>query len=236
MKYRYFYQTKTNENRDGWIAARNRAEAYAALRKQGIRPYRVVGDDPIRWQPWALGALIVLMAALLGVFAYLLLSAPAGVGGVSSRRAQLAGDARVISEGIASDWANVFPSSLDRYLALYAQPGWIALPPPLTDEDCAAFLQAVAEPACPVTAADGAEVRQLKVIVAGMRRELEDYLKSGGTIREYVRLLDERQDEEAEFRMKALETVEGTAPSLRERVRLNMNIRLREKGLREIGG
>ena len=51
MKYQYFYQTKTNENRDGWITAKNRAEAYAALRKQGIRPYRVVGDDPVRWQP-----------------------------------------------------------------------------------------------------------------------------------------------------------------------------------------
>ena len=33
MKYQYFYQTKDNENRSGWIKARNRESAYTILRK-----------------------------------------------------------------------------------------------------------------------------------------------------------------------------------------------------------
>ena len=65
MKYQYFYQTKENENRSGWIAAKDRADAYTQLRKQGIRPYRVKGDDPVRWQPWALGATIAALALAL---------------------------------------------------------------------------------------------------------------------------------------------------------------------------
>ena len=36
MKYKYLYQTKDNENREGWIKAKDRADAYAKLRKQGV--------------------------------------------------------------------------------------------------------------------------------------------------------------------------------------------------------
>ena len=65
MKYQYFYQTKENENRSGWIKARSRENAYALLRKQGIRPYRLAGDDPVNWRPWAVAAVIVALAAAL---------------------------------------------------------------------------------------------------------------------------------------------------------------------------
>ena len=65
MKYRYFYQTKENENKEGWIKARSRENAYALLRKAGIRPYRLVGDDPLNWKPYAAGAAIVLLATAL---------------------------------------------------------------------------------------------------------------------------------------------------------------------------
>lgn len=72
MKYAYLYQDRDNNNLRGEIVARNRAEAYANLRKQGIRPYRVIGDDPWNWRPWAISAgYLVLSAALvvLGVVA-----------------------------------------------------------------------------------------------------------------------------------------------------------------------
>ena len=65
MTYQYLYQTKENENRRGEIKARNRAEAYAALRRRGIRPYRLIGDDPVNWRPWAVsGAILALVVAL----------------------------------------------------------------------------------------------------------------------------------------------------------------------------
>ena len=56
MKYRYLYQTKDNENKEGWINAKSRENAYAELRKAGIHladegwdinvPNAYYGDDP----------------------------------------------------------------------------------------------------------------------------------------------------------------------------------------------
>ena len=68
MNYKYLYQDRENVNREGQIAAKNRDEAYKLLRKQGIRPYRVIGDDPWNWRPWAISAgYVVLSAALVAV-------------------------------------------------------------------------------------------------------------------------------------------------------------------------
>ena len=68
MKYRYLYQNRENQNLEGEIVARNRDEAYRLLRKQGIRPYRVIGDDPWNWRPWAISAgYVILSAALVAV-------------------------------------------------------------------------------------------------------------------------------------------------------------------------
>ena len=72
MKYRYLYQDRDNRNLEGEIDARDRADAYLRLRKQGIRPYRVIGNDPWNWRPWAISAgYLVLSAALvvLGIVA-----------------------------------------------------------------------------------------------------------------------------------------------------------------------
>ena len=65
LKYKYLYQDKSNRNLEGEIAARNRDEAYRLLRKQGIRPYRVIGDDPWNWRPWAISVGYVILAVAL---------------------------------------------------------------------------------------------------------------------------------------------------------------------------
>ena len=68
MTYKYLYQDKANRNLEGEIVAKNRDEAYKLLRKQGIRPYRVIGDDPWNWRPWAISAgYVVLSVALIVV-------------------------------------------------------------------------------------------------------------------------------------------------------------------------
>ena len=67
LKYKYLYQDRENRNLEGEIVARNRDEAYRLLRKQGIRPYRVIGDDPWNWRPWAISAGYVLLSAALVV-------------------------------------------------------------------------------------------------------------------------------------------------------------------------
>ena len=233
MKYQYLYQTKENENREGWINARNRAEAYAALRRQGIRPYRLIGDDPVRWQPWAAGAGFLALAALATFFAYRLFIAPDPVSGPAPARRQQLEQSNVVSEGLETGWGNVFKTKLDLVLAAYAQPGWIAIPPDVTDEDLARFPE---ELSVAVEFPDGEakEVRLLRRIVLSMRQEFSDYLASGGTPKEYLAFLEERQDEELSFRRSALESVEKASPAMRERTFVNVNVRLREMGLPEL--
>jgi len=233
LKYQYLYQTKENENREGWINAKNRAEAYAALRRQGIRPYRLIGDDPVQWQPWAAGVGFVVLAAIATFFAYrLFLGAGPVPGQTPARRQQLAQSA-VVSDGLASGWSNVFSSKLDLLLAAYAQPGWIAIPPDVTDEELARFPE---EAAAPMEFPEGEpkEVRLLRRIVLSMRQEFSEYLASGGTPKDYLAFLEERQDEELSFRRSALESVEKASPAMRERTFVNVNVRLREMGLPEL--
>ena len=73
MTYKYLYQDSKNRNCEGEIKAGSREDAYRQLRKAGIRPYRLIGDDPVRWQPWAVAigyavllAAIVVLVILLG--------------------------------------------------------------------------------------------------------------------------------------------------------------------------
>ena len=68
LKYKYLYQDRENNNLEGEVVARDRDDAYRLLRKQGIRPYRVIGDDPWNWRPWAISAgYVILSAALVAV-------------------------------------------------------------------------------------------------------------------------------------------------------------------------
>lgn len=67
MKYKYLYQDRKNNNLEGEIDARSRDEAYRLLRQRGIRPYRVIGDDPWNWRPWAISAGYVVLSVALVV-------------------------------------------------------------------------------------------------------------------------------------------------------------------------
>lgn len=74
MTYKYLYQDKQNNNCEGEVKARDRADAYTILRKQGIRPYRIIGDDPWNWQPWAIGAGYAVLMAVVVVLTILLMA------------------------------------------------------------------------------------------------------------------------------------------------------------------
>ena len=69
MTYKYLYQDRENRNCEGTIKARSRDEAYALIRKQGIRPYRVIGDDPWNWRPWAVASGYLLLLLVIGYLA-----------------------------------------------------------------------------------------------------------------------------------------------------------------------
>lgn len=74
MTYKYLYQDKENRNCEGEIKARDRADAYTILRKQGIRPYRIIGDDPWNWHPWAIGAGYAVLMIVIVVLSFFLMA------------------------------------------------------------------------------------------------------------------------------------------------------------------
>ena len=74
MIYKYLYQDRENRNREGDIKARSRDEAYTLLRKQGIKPYRIIGDDPWNWRPLAISVGYVLLSAALVALGIIALS------------------------------------------------------------------------------------------------------------------------------------------------------------------
>lgn len=74
MIYKYLYQDRENRNQEGDIKARSRDEAYTLLRKQGIKPYRIIGDDPWNWRPLAISVGYVLLSAALVALGIIALS------------------------------------------------------------------------------------------------------------------------------------------------------------------
>lgn len=232
MKYQYFYQTSKNENKTGFINAKNRAEAYSLLRKNGIRPYRLKGDDPLNWQPWAVGGAFAFL--IVAFFVVLFGWNPGESHKVEGlRRQQLKGERTVISAGLETGWEKVLPTKLDCYLAAYAQPGWIALPPDYSPKEIMSFKDDLSVE-LELSPGDPEAVVLLKGIVKAMRAEFSDYISAGGSPMDYLKFLEERQDEEIAFRKHAFEAVESADKDSRARVLMNSNVRLREMGLAEL--
>ena len=232
MKYHYFYQTSKNENRDGFVKAKNRADAYAILRKQGIRPYRLLGDDPVNWQPWCVGLVFLAMVAAF-FFLLFLGNDNSFAAKMAIRRQQLVGEDAVLSKGLETGWIDYLPTSLDRYLAAYAQPGWIALPPDFTSDEISRFKDDLSVELIS-SENDPKIVALLKSIILSMRQELREYLDKGGSVVDYLKLLDERQDREISMRRQAREAVESAPESMKARLLMNHNLFLREMGLAEL--
>ena len=67
-----------------------------------------------------------------------------------------------------------------------------------------------------------------------MRAEMREYLASGGTVRDYLAFLVSRQDDESAYRAQALDSLRRTPDALRDKARINLNMRLRALGLQEI--
>ena len=204
MKYHYFYQTSKNESADGWIAAKDRNDAYAQLRKRGIKPYKLLGKNPLPWRRWALVA--VPMAALAGMSAWLAWGTKDNVAGARAEfevaRHQIYGDRSIIENGIATRWSACGLSAGEQHLARYAQPG-VAVPRVAAFGKIVAAVDESLERR--LEAADGelTEYRQIKGIVEAMKSELRRYKASGGTTESYLKRLHERQKLEIAFYLAA---------------------------------
>lgn len=202
MKYTYAYKTSDGSRHAALIEAESRDAVFETLRKDGIRPIKVVAADgsksngEIRGVRKRIVCLVVALTALGAVVAtslYNRATMPSNPPFVAGQiRRQVIGDTAVIDKGIATGWADVFPEEGERFLASFAIPGVKAgMRNTTVDELSAALGRSIAS-----TPDDGMEARQIKSMVEGMKAEARAYIAAGGTIVEYGKRLTERQDTE----------------------------------------
>lgn len=223
MKYHYYYQTRQNENREGIITAKDRNDAYSQLKKLGIKPFKLIGRDPLRWKPWAIIAVLALIAVVL---CYLLIQNAALPQKLP--RAQLYGDPATIQQLSSDGWRKTFASN-DAWFARHAIPASMC--------DCregGSTNIVLATKFLPVHRSDSPELIKMKQMVNGMKLELSDYLSGGGTISDYMLLCDERLEIERgklAIYKKGLENLSKSSPANLESLWESKNDELRDMGL-----
>ena len=231
-KFHYFYQSKENKNLDGWIVAKSRDDAYAQLRKQSIKPYKVVGKDPIAWKRWA--AIAVLAVALAGTYAWLALRSEPVAPDEQFVRHQIYGAESVVRNGMSTEWSACGLDEGERYLARYAQPGIRVAYRRRTPETASAVEAALARH-LEVEDSELLEYRQLKQIVESIKDELRAYIKSGGNVDGFLDRLQERQDQEVAYYNAANQELENAKATMPEDELYNLwaakNAELRAIGL-----
>ena len=248
MRFLYEYKTKENERRSGEIAAPSRVAVYTELKKQGIKPYKV-DLAPGFWN-WvqSLGKRTAAIALLaVGVVCLVVLwrgekdeaetfkdKATAFSDKFEDKtRRQVIGDTAIIEKGIRNGWADIFPDEGERFLASFAIPGVPAGQRNTTEEEISAALSRQIEP----TESDGIEARQIKSMVEGMKDELRDFMRNGGTIKQFGSCLVERQEAELGYynRTKSeLETLHKASTPTKELESLweKRNNELRQMGIK----
>jgi len=216
VKFTYQYRTSDNARHRGVIAAADRDAAFALLKERGIRAFSVEEAPGVfnklfgKGKRWLAIGLLAAAAAVLVVLVNrqsneLTTLTTQYASFDSGARRQLIGDPAVIELGIRTGWATVFAHEGDQFLASFAIPGVFS---GRVAVEAARLREALA---CEVghDEADSIEVRQLKHIVAEMKREINALVADGWTLDEVGDALVRRQREEVQYRERAQNEVEA---------------------------
>lgn len=239
MIFLYYYKTSDNERRDGECRASSREAVYSALRKQGIRPYKVEPKPGLLNWIAGLGkrwyAIVTLAIAVSALAAILLreerLSAVYTDKLDERTRRQIFGDQAIIDKGIRTGWRDVFEKEGDRFLASFAIPG-VHAGVRTTNVDA---LQEVMNVRVEVKDTDPMEIRQIKAMVEGMKEELRAFVADGGTIQRYGDCLVRRQETEITYYNRAKREVERLAKSGASEDEVQELLEKRNEALRRMG-
>ena len=139
-------------------------------------------------------------------------------------RTQLYGDPVVIGECVASGWTNVFSSAFDLYLCKYAIPGQNVTHARMPAE---VSLEPVA-----ILPSDFVEVARMKRMVNGIKREMQEYLNAGGTVKGFSKRLAARQRSEIMYYRRVKEELSRSSDP---KVWRDKNADLRVLGLPMVG-
>ena len=202
MRFDYEYRTSDNVRHVGVICASNRDAAFAALRKCGIRPGRMVESPGLFNKLFGKGKrwlAIAFLAMVLSVALYVVWQDGKTIRNVEDvqtyePRGQLFGDPVLLARISSDDWREVFAEAGDRFLANHAIPGrecgcrpGVRPSPEIVErlERCRTHLLAI-------PASDLEEVARIKRKVNWMKRELNEYVADGGSVKLYVERLHQR--------------------------------------------
>ena len=205
MKFVYQYRTSDNVRREGVLNAPSRELVYEILRSQGIRPSsvqlapgvfnRLMGVGK-RWL--AIGLLVVF--TIVG-WSIAFFQSKTEEQCLIEDRQQLYGDPAVLQQSFRCCWTNMFKNLGDAYLAEHAIPA--ARCRCLDRKNELSYIGQELAAGCDkmvlVGADDYPEIAKMKRMVNGMKQELSQYLKDGGSVAGYMERLDVRQAAERYF-------------------------------------
>ena len=243
MKFVYEYRTSDNVPHRGTIAASTKEAAYDTLKAQGIKPGKVWEAPGLankvlgKGKRWIAIAVLLLVATVSTVTAFHRdrktvvlqrdLQRDVEDRAIYEDRGQLYGDPTIIRDMAKDGWASVFPEVGDQLLADYAVP--CSFPTICRDlNKVIVSLESDLGRRIAIGDDDLREVAQMKRMVNAMRRELQEYVEAGGSVRGYVRKLPQRQEAELAVYEKAKQDLSRGASD--EEVRAQNN-QLRAKGL-----
>lgn len=204
MKYTYAYKTSDGMRHEASLVAKCREDVFVELRKQGIKPIKVVAADGSKANGEVRGVrkrivafVAVMVGVTVGTVAWLVGSRSGSSGAASSfetatTRRQVIGDVAIVEKGIRTGWADIFENEGERFLASFAIPGVKAGQRNTTIEEITASLSR----SVPAKENDSIEARQIKAMVEGMKEEARRYIAAGGTAVQYGKRLIERQEAE----------------------------------------
>ena len=253
MRFLYEYKTRENERRSGEITASSRSAVYTELKKQGIKPYKVElapgFGNWIQSLGKRTGVIAVLAIGVVGL-GYLwrgskdeaaeykdLAAVNEDKAAVfddkfdNKTRRQVIGDTAIIEKGIRTGWAEVFPDEGERFLASFAIPGVPAGQRNTTEEEIkAALSRRIAS-----KESDSIEERQIKSMVEGMKDELREFMRQGGSIKEFGSCLVERQEAELGYYNRTKSELETMKTSGMDAKALEALWEKRNNELRQMG-
>ena len=239
MKFLYEYQDKANKRHKGTINAATRADAYAALKAQGIKPihcdeapgfFNLLFGRGKRW------IAIIVLGVLCLVLGVIIHSTPAPATYTpfdAPTRRQIIGDAAVVEKGIRTGWSDIFELEGDRFLASFAIPGTEPAVRNTTEEKLREALGN--SPSVLASESVSIEERQIRAIVFGMKCDISGLLKSGWSLRDVGTALVRRQEQEIGYYNRAKTEVESAVKSGKPRPDVEQLLDLRNDSLRKLG-
>ena len=254
MKFTYAYKTSDGVRHEATMDAESREAVFAALRQQGIKAIKVVAADGSKANGEVRGirkrvlAAAVVGAAILAVIGTVMVgrglrprrSEPGDNFGqtefvISQTRRQVIGDTAIIEKGIRTGWADVFELEGERFLASFAIPGVPAGQRSTSEEKLREALHSTPTPSTYTSGSEGLEARQIRAMVEGMKDEARRFVKAGGSIAQYGRLLVQRQEEEIAYYNRAKAEIEAAQKAKMPAAQLNGLWEKRNEALRQMG-